>query len=99
MKNSKRYEKHDDMLYEAVLSISDVQECYDFFVDLCTIAELAALEQRFEVARLLRNGHSYNEILEITGASSATISRVNRTLNYGTGGYDKVITRLRGQKK
>ncbi len=94
MKTTKKYEMHDDSLYRSILSIEDAKECYDFFVDLCTIAELAAFEQRFEVARLLRQGHSYNEILEKTGASSATISRVNRTLNYGTGGYDKVISRL-----
>ena len=94
MKNTKKYEMQDDTLYRSILLIKDAQECYDFFVDLCTVAELAALEQRFEVARLLRQVHSYNEILEKTGASSATISRVNRILNYGTGGYDKVISRL-----
>lgn len=78
-------EKNDE-LYKAILQLKDEQECYDFFQDLCTISELRAMEQRFEVASLLYQGMIYNDILERTGASSATISRVNRSLSYGTGG-------------
>jgi len=99
MKNAKKYEKRNDALYEAIVSFTDVQACYDFFVDLCTVAELNSMEQRFEVARLLRQGLSYNKIFEATGASSATISRVNRSLNYGTGSYDKVIGNMSGEQK
>ena len=73
-------------LYKAILLLKDEQECYEFFQDLCTVSELRAMEQRFEVASLLDDGMIYNEILERTGASSATISRVNRSLSYGTGG-------------
>ena len=71
------------------------KECYDFFQDLCTISELRSMEQRFEVASLLNQGLIYNEILEKTGASSATISRVNRCLQYGAGGYRTVLPRLK----
>lgn len=99
MKNNKKYEKHNDSLYEAIVSISDPEECYDFFVDLCTVAELNSMEQRFEVARLLRKGLSYNRIFEATGASSATISRVNRALTYGTGAYDRIIGQLPGEEE
>ena len=80
-------------LYKAILELQDEQECYDFFQDLCTISELRAMEQRFEVAALLNEGMIYNDILERTGASSATISRVNRSLSYGTGAYVKVFER------
>ena len=74
-----------DQLYKAILQLKDEQECYEFFQDLCTVSELRAMEQRFEVASLLYDGMIYNDILERTGASSATISRVNRSLSYGTG--------------
>ena len=83
-----------DQLYKAILQLKDEQECYDFFQDLCTVSELRAMEQRFEVASLLDDGMIYNDILERTGASSATISRVNRALNYGSDGYATVMTRL-----
>ncbi len=83
----------NDNLYEAILSLETVQECRAFFDDLCTIAELSAMEQRFEVAELLSQGLIYNEILNRTGASSATISRVNRCLQYGAGGYQVVLER------
>ena len=76
-----------DLLYESILSLKDLEECKEFFQDLCTVAELRAMEQRFEVALLLSDGMIYNDILERTGASSATISRVNRVLNYGANGY------------
>ena len=88
-----------DQLYKAILMLKDEQECYEFFQDLCTVSELRSMEQRFEVASLLDDGMIYNEILERTGASSATISRVNRSLSYGTGAYDKIFARIKGQKE
>lgn len=81
-------------LYKAILQLKNEEECYDFFQDLCTVSELRAMEQRFEVATLLHEGMIYNDILERTGASSATISRVNRSLSYGAGGYERVFERL-----
>ena len=84
----------DDM-YRAILTLKTVEECKQFFDDLCTVTELQAMEQRFEVAWLLHKGMKYNDILERTGASSATISRVNRSLQYGNGGYEIVFARLR----
>lgn len=90
-----KYVKKDDRLYEAILTLETVEECYNFFVDLCTESELKALEQRFEVALLLDSGMVYSEISEKTGASSATISRVNRFMNYGPGGYKTVIKRIK----
>ena len=84
-----------DQLYKAILQLKDAQECYDFFQDLCTVAELRSMEQRFEVASLLDDGMIYNDILERTGASSATISRVNRALNYGADGYKQVLPRAK----
>ncbi len=81
-------------LFEAILSLENIDECYDFFEDVCTINELLSLSQRFEVAKMLREEKTYLEIAEKTGASTATISRVNRSLNYGNDGYDKVFTRL-----
>ena len=92
-KNEKR--EHGDVLYEAILTLKDLDECKKFFSDLCTVAELRAMEQRFEVASLLDDGMIYNDILERTGASSATISRVNRSLSYGTGAYEKLFRRIK----
>lgn len=86
---------HGDILYETILSLKDVDECKRFFQDLCTVAELKAMEQRFEVALLLDKGMIYNDILDRTGASSATISRVNRALHYGADGYQQVLPRIR----
>lgn len=83
-----------DALYRAVLTLKDLDECRRFFTDLCTVAELRAMEQRLEVAQLLSEGRIYNDILERTGASSATISRVNRALQYGADGYKAVLPRL-----
>ena len=83
-----------DHLFEAVLTLKSPEECYAFFQDLCTVSELRSMEQRFEVASLLDDGMIYNDILERTGASSATISRVNRSLLGGTGTYDKVFAQL-----
>ena len=84
-----------DKLYQAILQLKDPQECYDFFQDLCTVSELRSMEQRFEVASLLNDGMIYSDILEQTGASSATISRVNRSLSYGTGAYERVFARMK----
>ena len=96
-KNEKR--EHGDVLYEAILTLKDLDECKKFFSDLCTVAELRAMEQRFEVAMLLSDGMIYNDILERTGASSATISRVNRSLSYGTGAYEKIFARYKKRDK
>ena len=82
-------------LYRAILTLKDEEECYAFFQDLCTVSELRSMEQRFEVASLLDDGMIYNDILERTGASSATISRVNRSLSYGTGAYEKLFRRIK----
>ena len=78
-----------DYLFDAILSLKDKEECYTFFEDICTINELLSLSQRFEVAKMLREQKTYLEIAEKTGASTATISRVNRSLNYGNDGYGK----------
>lgn len=81
-------------MFEAVLTLKDADECYSFFEDVCTVNELLSLSQRYEVAKMLREGKTYLEIAERTGASTATISRVNRSLNYGNDGYDMVFSRL-----
>ena len=85
----------DNTLYQAILTLKDLDECRRFFQDLCTVSELRAMEQRMEVALLLDDGLIYNDILDRTGVSSATISRVNRALLYGADGYKTVIPRLR----
>lgn len=82
-------------MYKAILTLETLEECMDFFEDLCTVMELRAMEQRFQVAALLDQGCIYNEILQETGASSATISRVNRSLQYGKDGYKRVLERLK----
>ena len=84
-----------DLLYEAILALETPEECRAFFQDLCTVAELRAMAQRLEVAQLLDSGLIYNDILQRTGASSATISRVNRALQYGADGYKTVLPRLK----
>ena len=81
-------------MYKAILTLRDVDECMKFFDDLCTVSELMAMEQRYQVAVCLDKGMIYNDILAETGASSATISRVNRSLQYGEGGYEIVFSRL-----
>lgn len=83
-----------DYLFDAILSLKDKDECYTFFEDICTVNELLSLSQRFEVAYMLRMKKTYLEIAEKTGASTATISRVNRSLNYGNDGYDMVFNRI-----
>ena len=86
---------HGDLLYQAILTLKSLDECKKFFSDLCTVGELRSMEQRFEVAMLLSDGMIYNDILERTGASSATISRVNRSLQYGADGYQAVLPRIK----
>ena len=92
-KNPRRNETID-ALFDAILSLETREECYDFFEDLCTVNELLSLSQRFEVAAMLKDGKTYLEIAEKTGASTATISRVNRSLNYGNDGYELVFDRM-----
>ena len=86
-----------DHLFGAVLELKDKEECYKFFEDLCTVNELLSLSQRFEVATMLRAHETYLKIAEETGASTATISRVNRSLNYGNDGYDMVLDRMENE--
>ncbi|MCI8494465.1 MAG: TrpR YerC/YecD [Lachnospiraceae bacterium] len=83
-----------DYLFEGILSLENKEECYTFFEDVCTVNEILSLSQRFEVARMLRAQKTYLDIAEKTGASTATISRVNRSLNYGNDGYDMVFARI-----
>ena len=92
--NKQNKKPRSEELYKAILKLESVEECMAFFDDLCTVNELLALEQRYQVATYLSQGMIYNEILEKTGASSATISRVNRSLRYGKGGYAVVFERL-----
>ena len=87
-----------DHLFQAILTLKDINECYSFFEDVCTINEILSLSQRFEVAHMLREQKTYLDIAEKTGASTATISRVNRSLNYGNDGYDMVFARMKGQE-
>ena len=94
-KTDKVKDAHTDFLFNAVLQLKSVEECYDFFEDLCTVTELKALSQRIVVAKMLRENRVYSEIVEETGASTATISRVNRSLRYGNDGYDEVFKRLK----
>ena len=83
-----------DLFFDAVLSLKNREECYAFFEDVCTVKELLAIAQRFEVAKMLREQKTYADICAKTGASTATISRVNRSLNYGNDGFDMVFERL-----
>lgn len=86
-------------LFEAILTLENVDECFDFFEDVCTVNEVLSIAQRFAVARMLKEDHTYLEVAKETGASTATISRVNRSLNYGNDGYDMVFSRLEKKKK
>ena len=94
MAANKKDRIRSELLYESILTLRNVEECRNFFLDLCTMSELRAMEQRMEVAVLLSDGMIYNDILERTGASSATISRVNRALQYGADGYQTVLPRI-----
>lgn len=86
--------KLTDNLFHAVLSLESIEECYKFFEDVCTIKEIQEIAQRLEVARLLKEGKAYNDVAKETGASTATISRVNKCISYGSGGYQIVLGRL-----
>ncbi|MDD6402336.1 MAG: YerC/YecD family TrpR-related protein [Lachnospiraceae bacterium] len=85
--------------FEAVLSLENVDECFDFFEDVCTVNEVLSIAQRFSVAKMLKENHTYLEVAKETGASTATISRVNRSLNYGNDGYEMVLARLKEKQK
>src|SRR3954463_3775456 len=87
--------KELDQLFQAVLSLNDLEECYRFFDDLCTVNEIQSLAQRLEVARMLREGNTYHKIETETGASTATISRVKRCLNYGNDAYEMALDRVK----
>jgi len=95
MQLAKLKDKTIDQLFEAILTLKTVEECYIFFDDLCTVNELLSLSQRLEVARMLKEGATYHEIEEKTGASTATISRVKRCLQYGSDGYQLVLRRMK----
>lgn len=87
-----------DQLFEAVLTLKTIEDCYIFFDDLCTVNEIQSLAQRLEVARMLREGYTYHKIESETGASTATISRVKRCLNYGNDGYMMALERIEKEK-
>ncbi|MDO5396995.1 MAG: YerC/YecD family TrpR-related protein [bacterium] len=92
-------DEYAELLYDAVLQLKTPDECRRFFDDLCTISELRSMSQRMEVAMMLYNKRVYTDIAEKTGASTATISRVNKCLNYGTDGYNIVLKRLKSKEK
>lgn len=92
--NSKLKDENTDFLFRCILELKSVEECYGFFEDLCTVSELKAMSQRTVVAKMLRDKHVYSDIVSHTGASTATISRVNRSLNYGSDGYELIFRRL-----
>ncbi|NLL46736.1 MAG: helix-turn-helix domain-containing protein [Clostridiales bacterium] len=83
-----------DSLFRAILTLENLEDCYRFFDDICTINEIKSMAQRLEVARMLKKGETFNTIAEETGASTATISRVNRCLKYGADGYNTVLARM-----
>lgn len=93
--NRKLKDEDMDILFRGILKLQTVEDCYDFFEDLCTIAELRAMVQCFQVARMLDEGRIYSDIVQETGASTATISRVNKCLVYGSDGYRKMLDRLK----
>ena len=95
MYDSRLKNPQTDLLVQALLSLKDEEECYRFMEDLLTMREIRDLSQRLEVAHLLKQGHVYNDIVSETGASTATISRVNRSLNYGSDGYSIVFDRMK----
>ena len=97
--NSKLKELEVENLFEAILCLENMEECYNFFEALCTVTELKALSQRFQVAKMLDSGKVYSDIVATTGASTATISRVNRSLNYGCDGYRVLFDRLKEKGK
>lgn len=88
-----------DLLFKAIMSLESTEECYKFFEDLCTVNELISMAQRFHVARDLYDGKTFLQIEAQTGTSSATISRVNKCFNYGSGGYKMIIEKMNGEEK
>ncbi len=96
--NDKIRNKATDDLFEAILCLETVDECYKFFEDLCTVLELKSISQRLQVAKMLSSHHVYSDIVRETGASTATISRVSRSLNFGSDGYEIVFSRLKDKK-
>ncbi|MBP0963359.1 MAG: TrpR-like protein, YerC/YecD [Oscillospiraceae bacterium] len=96
--NPKLKDMNVDFLFKAILSLENEDECYAFFDDLCTISELKALSQRLQVAKMLSERRVYSDIVSQTGASTATISRVNRSLNYGADGYEIVFSRIKEEE-
>lgn len=92
---SKLKNKETDDLFQAILALEDEEDCYRFFEDICTIKELQAIAQRLQVAKLLKEGKTYNEIEEVTKASTATISRINKCLVYGADGYQRILERIK----
>lgn len=92
--NNKLQNKNIDFLFNAIMALETKEECYDFFEDLCTVQELQTLSQRIVVAKMLSEKSVYTDIVNETGASTATISRVNRSLQYGCDGYDKIFKRI-----
>lgn len=97
--NNKIKSEHMDDLFEAILTLESTEECYAFFEDLCTVLELKSMSQRMQVAKMLVQKKVYSDIVAQTGASTATISRVNRTLNYGSEGYSLVFERMNKKDK
>ncbi len=95
---SKIKDGHTDFLFDAILQLKDREECYRFFEDLCTVSEIKSLAQRIAVAKLLHEKRVYTEIVAKTGASTATISRVNRSLAYGCDAYDMIFKRMEEEK-
>ena len=93
--NRKLKDEDMDILFRGILKLQTVEDCYDYFEDLCTISELRDMVQRFQVARMLDEGRIYSDIVQETGASTATISRVNKCLVYGSDGYRKMLDRLK----
>lgn len=93
--NQKLQDDFTDQLFKAILTLKSIDECYRFFEDVCTVSEIKALAQRLEVARMLEEGNTYGKIADDTGASTATISRVKKSLNYGADGYKLVLERLK----
>ena len=92
--NEKLRDHLHDQLFRAILELKSVDECYEFFEDICTIQEMKAISARLEVARMLKAGDIYEDIVQKTGASTATISRIKRWLVYGSGGYEKILSRM-----
>jgi TrpR-related protein YerC/YecD len=100
MKNQSKFKDENlDMLFSGIMKLNNLEECYDFFEDLCTIPELREMSRRMVAAKMLRENKVYSEIAELTGLSTATISRVNRSLKYGNDGYSMVLDRLEEDEK